>query len=61
MRPRSSITLISEKTILAHHPYVTDVEEELQELEKQEEKQANDEIPIQPLPIDEDAHEQEDE
>ena len=56
-----SKTLISEKTILAHHPYVTDVEEELQELEKQEEKQANDEIPIQPLPIDEDAHEQADE
>lgn len=55
-----SKTLISEKTILAHHPYVTDVEEELQELEKQEEKQANDEIPIQPLPIDEDAHEQAD-
>lgn len=46
-----SQNLISKRTLLAHHPYVTDVEEELDELyqETQDERAAFDKIPLEDL------------
>ncbi|MGL4548064.1 phage portal protein [Eubacterium aggregans] len=46
-----SQNLISKRTLLAHHPYVTDVEEELDELsqETQDERVAFDNIPLEDL------------
>lgn len=52
-----SKSTISGKTILAHHPYVTDVEEEMAELEKQAEKESFDEIPLQEISVEEPPNE----
>lgn len=55
-----SKTMISEKTILAKHPYVTDVELELELLSEQAEREAFDQIPLQEIPIKEPPNEPED-